>query len=182
MPDSVLPLLTRNNRLDFMDFISSDMKAEETNRLKGSSEMTRLTEDYCFIRLSALSTAEMKLLPLEDGGKVICMVLSRRASVWDSQVCFFTTEWKRLESGAFLDMPDVISFVSFPEDMPKWQRENVLNRLYPAFFSVKMQESSTDLVITFTTPEYLNEDDRKEVSQFVTATKTAVWKSDRFVW
>ena len=45
MPDSLLPTLSKNNRLDMLDFMASGMKAEVTNRLGGRSEMTALTDD-----------------------------------------------------------------------------------------------------------------------------------------
>ena len=37
MPDTVIPYLSRNNRLDFVDFMDSNMKAEVTNALGGKS-------------------------------------------------------------------------------------------------------------------------------------------------
>ena len=36
MPDSIVPYLTENNRLDFIDFIDSNMKAEVTNAFGGN--------------------------------------------------------------------------------------------------------------------------------------------------
>ena len=53
MPDSIIPLLSLNNRLDFVDYIDSKMKAEVTNQLGGKSEMTTLTDDFAHIRVSA---------------------------------------------------------------------------------------------------------------------------------
>ena len=40
MPDSVMPTLTQNNRLDCLDFLDAGMKAEVRNRLGGTSVMT----------------------------------------------------------------------------------------------------------------------------------------------
>ena len=39
MPDSVIPTLTRSERLDFLDYMDSGMKAVVKNRLGGESEM-----------------------------------------------------------------------------------------------------------------------------------------------
>ena len=46
MPDSIMPLLTKNDRLDFIDYLASNMKAEVTNRLGGKSEMTTISNNY----------------------------------------------------------------------------------------------------------------------------------------
>lgn len=52
MPDSLLPYLSRNNKLDLLDFIASGMKAEVTNLLGGKSEIEFATEDSLSIILS----------------------------------------------------------------------------------------------------------------------------------
>ena len=45
MPDSLMPYLSQNNRLDFIDFLDSNMKAEVRNALGGLSEMMTLADD-----------------------------------------------------------------------------------------------------------------------------------------
>ena len=66
MPDSLMPYLTQNNRLDFIDFIDSDMKAEVTNMMGGVSEMTALTDDSLSIRMSDALRVDMLLLDLDE--------------------------------------------------------------------------------------------------------------------
>ena len=51
MPDSLMPYLSNNNRLDFIDFMDSNMKAEVKNQFGGNSIMTALTEDSLSISL-----------------------------------------------------------------------------------------------------------------------------------
>ena len=71
MPDEVLPLLTKNDRLDFIDYLASNAKAEVKNKLGTPSEMTALTDDYAHIRLTEVSEVSMKLL--QKGN--ICLLL-----------------------------------------------------------------------------------------------------------
>ena len=66
MPDSLSPLLTKVNRQDFADFLSSGMKAVVKNRFGGQSEMLKLTDDYLKLKTTEASSEEMKLLPLND--------------------------------------------------------------------------------------------------------------------
>lgn len=56
MPDSLTPYLSQNNRLDMLDFMSANMKAEVTNLLDGKSEMTLLSPDSLSVRLSDVLT------------------------------------------------------------------------------------------------------------------------------
>ena len=60
MPDSLMPYLTTNNRLDLMDFMDAKMKAAVTNLLEGQTEMTFLSDDSLCVRMSDALTIEMK--------------------------------------------------------------------------------------------------------------------------
>ena len=66
MPDSLMPYLTANDRLDFIDFMDSNMKAEVTNLTGGTSEMTALTGDSLSIRMSDALRVDMMLLNLDE--------------------------------------------------------------------------------------------------------------------
>lgn len=61
MPDSLMPYLTHNNRLDMIDFMDAGMKAAVTNRLDGETLMTFLSADSLHIRMSLALEVEMKL-------------------------------------------------------------------------------------------------------------------------
>lgn len=64
MPDTIIPYLTRNNRLDLMDFMDSDMKAEITNSLGGKTQMTKLTPDTISIQLNEAAKVDLYLVQL----------------------------------------------------------------------------------------------------------------------
>ena len=62
MPDSLLPYLTQNNKLDLMDFMDAKMKAAVDNLLGGESEMTFLSDDSLCIKMSESMSMELKVL------------------------------------------------------------------------------------------------------------------------
>lgn len=103
MPDTMVTLLTKNNMLDFPDYLDTQMRAEVRNRLGGTSEMTRLTDDYTEVRVSASSTMQLKLLPYK-GGKVILSIYTYllNDSTGDSRIRFFDTKWNELEGRRFM--------------------------------------------------------------------------------
>lgn len=96
MPDSIAPLLTKINREDCVDFLASDMKAQVKNRFDKQSELKSLTDDYLLMQVTDVSTWEMKLLPINDSIKVICVIKTLCASVCDSEIHFYTTGWQEL--------------------------------------------------------------------------------------
>ena len=95
MPDSIAPLLTKVNKEDCVDFLVYDMKAEVKNRFGGVTELKVLTDDYLFLQTTANSSMEMKLLPVNDSTKVVCMIKTVCSSACDSEVHFYSSDWKQ---------------------------------------------------------------------------------------
>lgn len=71
MPDSLMPTLTKNNRLDLMDFMDARMKAAVTNKLDGETLMTYFSSDSLCVKLSDALTVEMQL-QRADTTAVVC--------------------------------------------------------------------------------------------------------------
>ena len=100
MPDSVMPYLSQNNRLDFIDFVESGMKAEVKNQLDGMSEMTSLADDSLTIRLNEAVMVTMILLPVahptQDVNQVIAVVhtYTFQSGQQESVVNYYTTSWQ----------------------------------------------------------------------------------------
>ena len=65
MPDSLMPYLTKNNRLDMIDFMEANMKAEITNQLEGRTEMTALTADSLSLRMNETVRIDMKKVQVQ---------------------------------------------------------------------------------------------------------------------
>ncbi|MCR5643854.1 MAG: DUF3256 family protein [Prevotella sp.] len=101
MPDSLLPTLSNNHRLDLVDYIESGMKAEVKNRFEGQSELMYLTDDSLSLQVSNGLTVDMLLLPLQEGAvvdscsQVVCMV-ERFGTSPDNQECYvslYSAKW-----------------------------------------------------------------------------------------
>ena len=100
MPDSLLPTLTQNNRLDFLDFLDAGMKAEVKNRLGGTSEMTALTADSLSLQVSPALRVDMLMLQLTEPVDTVKQVVVvgetfLADSVYgETSVRYYTTDWK----------------------------------------------------------------------------------------
>lgn len=104
MPDSLMPYLSRNNRLDMIDFMEANMKAEVTNLLDGRSCMTAMTADSLSIRLSDVLQVEMKLLSAEeqaDSNRQAIRVRNKYTINENQTTCIvkiYNVAWKLLQS------------------------------------------------------------------------------------
>lgn len=96
MPDSLMPYLSANNRLDMLDFIDAGMKAEVTNLLDGKSEMLLLTADSASIMMSSKLQVGLKLIQKDS-----TIVMMRRVyTISDNQamtvISYYSTSWQPL--------------------------------------------------------------------------------------
>lgn len=100
MPDSLLPSLSQNNRLDLIDFHLSGMKAEVENRFGGTSRMTSLTVDSLSLSLSECKRVDMLLFTLEDsietGSQVVVFAETFLVDTLygETVIRFYTTDWQ----------------------------------------------------------------------------------------
>ena len=100
IPDSLMPTLSVNNRLDFIDFMDSNMKAAVRNQLGGTSEMTALTDDSLSVRMSDALRIDMLLLTLDEPVDTIRQVVVFAESFLtdsvyqETELKFYTPDWQ----------------------------------------------------------------------------------------
>ena len=104
-PDSIFPLLTKNNRLDQIDFRENNMTAEVKNKFDDRVELLVLNDKYLKLHLSEHCVVEMRLLT----DSTFCMVQTYNAPASDSRVRLFDTKWNELQT---IERPAVDEFLS----------------------------------------------------------------------
>ena len=164
MPDSVMPLLTKNNRLDFIDFYDAKMEAVVTNRMSGKSRMHTLTNDFVQIEYTANADVSMKLLSVNDTTDVHCMVTTMRSSVDDSRIAFYDAQWQPLHVASYFVEPCMKEFRSTMQSDSvqwAWSKVDIFFRTY------ELCAESSELKCVFTSLEYLSKEDREEVTPYV---------------
>ena len=105
-PDSIFPLLTKNNRLDQIDFSENNMKAEVKNKFESHAELLVLTDRYLKLQLSERCVVEMRLF----SDSTFCMVETFCAPAPDSHIRLFDTQWHELPQS--IEKPSVDEFLS----------------------------------------------------------------------
>ncbi len=179
MPDSVISLLTKNNRLDFIDFYDAKMEAVVTNRMEGKSRMDVLTDDFLRINYTRTTDVEMKLLPLNDTTDILCMVTTVKASANDSRIAFFDAQWQPLDATSYIHEPSLGDFRSTQQgDSASW----AWGKLDVFFHTYHLSAEETELKCVLTTTDYLSEEDRQAVKPYVRQEPiTYRWNDGKFV-
>lgn len=182
MPDSIAPLLTKVNKEDCIDFLDSGMKAEVSNRFGNVAEMKALTGDYVLMQMTPHSTLEMRLLPVNDSTKVVCVVKTVCASACDSEIHFFNTSWKeKLEASDYLQLPEAGDFF-LPKDSLLQEEELIRKKADMTLMKASLSPDEATLTFEYTTPAYLNEEDRGKLRPLLRKEPVVYrWQNGKFI-
>lgn len=102
-PYDVLPLMTRNNRLDCIDFIENNMEARVKDRFDNDVVLEEMTADYLRLVTSKVSSTEMKIV---DGRVYVSETCMGPAA--DTQVKVFDSKWNLIK---VVSRPEVEAFI-----------------------------------------------------------------------
>lgn len=166
MPDSVLPLLTKTNRLDFIDFFDYHMDAVVTNRLDGKSHLDTLTVDYLLINYTRSCDVAMKLLPVTDTTDVLCMVTTVKAPMCDSRVAFYDEAWQPIAVERCFVAPQMTDFRTAERTdsaNAAWGRMDIFFKTY------HLALDAPTLTCRLGTTDYLSRDERGAVAPYIVA-------------
>lgn len=184
IPESILPLLSPVNRADFIDFLESDMKAEVKNKFDGVSEMTDLTDSYIRIKLTERTTWEMKVLPVNDSTKVICVVSTACGPVCDSTVDFYTADWKKISTSEYLDPPVMDDYFQLTDSARLDDYNLYRSKMDILLATAALSKEADSLTFTLNTPQYVDKrspDEEKEITDveaFLRKPLVYRWKYD----
>lgn len=166
MPDSLLPLVTKNNRLDCIDFIENNMEARVRNRLDEFVELKKLTSDYLLFQTSRQGYVEMKYVACSDTTGVIYMVRTYLGPVADSHVQCYSQDWEPMEP--LVSRPRVEEFFRIPASEQTETLQYVLLALKDlTFLKASLSEDEPRLTWEISLQQ-LSKEDRKIARQYVT--------------
>ena len=136
MPDSLVPYLKQNARLDFIDFVDSGMKAEVSNDLGGKSQLTELTDDFASFALNPASQIQLRLLDvnetIDDARQIICMVRTFGESMRESTIGFYSVTWRPLPIEKRISLPSYMHHIELSSKAPELTIEREISMDIPA--------------------------------------------------
>ena len=180
MKDEILPILTKNSRLDLIDYIDNNMQAKVRNRLDGFTTMETLTDNYCRIKLAENSSMEIKLLKRENNDTIISIIRSAKIDAWDSYIKFYNLNWEELSSNDFFSLPAVETFIQKTDDMNDTDYQNILNKADIPYYYMEFNKDSDDLTITYESSAIKNIDYDTELKPYINKSITLHWNGRNF--
>lgn len=181
MPDQNIPQLENAWRKDLIDLFNTGKEARLKNTMNGFSTLEKLTSDYLLLQVTDRSTIEMKLLPLVNNTKIVCMVKTVDGPVPDSRIEFYSTEWEPLDASDLFTPVSPDWFIKEDTDRNSNAFMDADSRLDMDLIQYKLSPDNLTLSVTYTTPLYLSREDRKNVTPFIKESpKVYTWEKSHF--
>ncbi|MBR1547332.1 MAG: DUF3256 family protein [Prevotella sp.] len=112
MPDSIVPYLSTNNRLDMLDFWDSNMKVDVKNDLDGRSQLVALSDTALTLKLNSAYQMQMVMLdvstPVDSVAKIVCVIRTLGSDIKESVIDFYSARWHKQEASRYIDVPRTI--------------------------------------------------------------------------
>lgn len=182
MPDSLMPYLTTNNKLDMLDFIDAGMEAKVNNKFDGESILCELDSTYLRLKLNTSVDVEMKLLSssniLNDSTKhLICLVTTYGDLIKESVLNLFTSKWNTIEHD--ITKSKLISYVIHkPNTMSELTYNNVKNIPDDYLITLSLDKNENSMSVSASTT-LLSTDDSTKVKPII-STKHLLWNGKTF--
>ena len=177
MPDSIMPTLTRSDRMDFLDFKEIGMKARATNKLGGESVMTELSERMLSVTTSGSGKVDMVLLPRKNGSNLICIIKTVTARYDDSRLEFYNEDWTPVDAKQLIKLPrfdDYLTREALRQDSLSYFKKLSILRLQ----SITAVENA--LEFRYTSLDYIGEDADRYRSWIKSDPIIYTWTGKRF--
>ena len=99
MPDSVMPLLSKNNRLDCVDYWEAGQQGDVKNRLEGKVTILFMNEDSLAVADTESSSYEVKLKKGEKGDLLSITVrrVVKTGDITDWTERIYSPSWRLLK-------------------------------------------------------------------------------------
>ncbi len=183
LPDSILPTLTRNDRLDCIDFIENNLTNEVNNALDGKTRLTFLSDSLAKIQLSLMTEVQICKLPVtsvsagQADGFVICLVHSSDVKGWDSVLQFYNSAWQPLDANRIISMPQTEDFIVHADSVDNVGYTNIVDKA--GLPLVHADFNGTELTLTYTSSNSADHDFRELVLPYVRPEIQMRWDAEQ---
>ncbi|WP_165020175.1 MULTISPECIES: DUF3256 family protein [unclassified Dysgonomonas] len=135
-----------------------------------------ISPNYIWLQTSEKATTQIKLLPLINDSKIICVVKTVCGNICDSQVKFYTSKWVEIDQTGFMPKPNVDWFIKADADRNSQEFKNAYAALTMNPMKIKLFADNDSLSVKYEIKNYLSEDDYNKIQPFlIEEPKVLVW-------
>lgn len=181
LPHSVLEILSRSTRMDMLDYYRADSTYTATNLVDGTSELEMVTSDYLKVKLTDVSSMEIKILPLSKGGDIagVSYTVNSTGTQADSQLFFFDSDLNPIPVKKVFSMPELKHFFKIDKGCHTSMKEIEEMVKFPTI-SFSFSPDNTSLTADLTVGGFMDPDDFNLIKIFMTGPLVYKWDGKQF--
>ena len=143
MPDSVLPYLSKSQRIELADYV--DMKADPAvlNVFGDSVRIERMTNNYLLVKASKVTRLEIKLLD----NNTLALVQTWKAPVAESKLSLFNLQWQPKEA-----VVEYNENIVKPDTMTDEEFNDLKSLMYPRLKEYRLSPENNSLSVSWNYP------------------------------
>lgn len=127
-----------------------------------------IADDYIMLQTSPAGTVQIKLLPLINESKIICVIHTVCAKACDSHISFYTTKWTPIAQSDLFPAKRTDWFIKSDVDRGSQEFRNALSALDMNPMKLTISNKDNSISVEYDIKGYLSEDDYKIVQPFLT--------------
>lgn len=177
---TALEILPHTTRLDMLDYWDVDSVYKASNAMEGLSWLETVTRNYLKVRITAVSTLEIKILPAKKSNIIMTVhTIGDDVQAQDSDIKFYDENLNEIPADKHLKMPEVKDFFDIPKGSATSMKEIEDMIPFPTI-AFSANPENDNLEARLTVEKYINEDDWNIAKLFFKPAITALWHKEKF--
>ena len=173
MPNSVAPYLNSKLRTQLVTFNQTGANPSVTNLVGGETRLDTLTESFMQVRMSDVSTLQLRLLPRAEGDSLVCVVKTVAGPQKRSQVSFYGLDWAPLS----IQLPE-LPLPARPDTMSVDKYNRLISIMEGRMTYASLHAGDDGLTMGYSVI-YATQDELKELNGF-NKERELVWDGRQF--
>ncbi|NDP22737.1 MAG: DUF3256 family protein [Paludibacter sp.] len=182
MPDELNPTLSKQNRLELLEYYKARQGDSVTNRYENQAHVLVFDSiNRCLkVKNTPSTTFEMKIFNNEDSIPFLGIINTVCAPICHSVVQFYDTAWNRIPIQ--FTMPKAMEWLNKDSlENNNVDKEWVEHQLENTYITLTFDEVNMSIMAKNNTLEFMSETDRKLISPFIND-KEFIYKLKDKIW
>lgn len=167
MPSSIVWGLSDEEKEDLTSNPTDTTFSITDNDLYEKIIRKELSNDYIHLQTSKVGSIQIKLLPLINDTKIICVVKTVCKDICDSNITFYTPEWKQIEDQQLYPKPILNWFLKVDTDSQNEELINAIAAIDILPIKYILSSGSNTLKVDLDIQKYLDEKSFEKLVPFL---------------
>ena len=181
IPDDILLGLEAEEKSALLSDSKDSVIVSTENEIYPNIRRIGFSSDFISLQTSDSAFLQIKLLPLVNDSKIICVVNTVCGRICDSQIRFYTPDWKPIPTADLFPQMDINSFLKSDVNTNDEDFVNAISPLDITFIKLSLSADNNDITADLDAKNYLIENDYKKLELYLTTGgKTLIWDKSRY--